>query len=45
MKLRIWILLIGLLLRAAAWAIEPGYPPEWWLPVPAMALVLVVVIG
>ena len=35
MKLRIWILLIGLLLRAAAWAIEPGYPPEWWLPVPA----------
>ena len=34
MKLRIWSLVFGLLLRGAG-AAEPDYPPDWWEPVPA----------
>ena len=34
MKLRIWTVVFGFLLRGV-WAAEPGYPSEWWTPVPA----------
>lgn len=33
MRSRFLFLALGLWVRCA-WAVEPGYPPEWWAPVP-----------
>lgn len=33
LRSRFLLLALGLWVRCA-WAVEPGYPPEWWAPVP-----------